>query len=71
MTPWTFNEPKTSEVFYLPYAAAGSFKTLPGPAAISLMIVSISAGVTMNGFLGKCLMLPVTRNESSLLNATS
>lgn len=49
----------------LPYKAAGSLSILPGPAAILLLVVSISAGVTMNGFFGKCLMLPVTRNESS------
>lgn len=55
----------------LPYKAAGSLSILPGPAAILLMIVSISAGVTMKGFFRKCLMLPVTRNESSLFNATS
>lgn len=56
---------KRSRCFSLPYEAAGSLSILPGPAAILLMIVSISAGVTMNGFFGKCLMLPVTRNESS------
>ena len=62
---------KRSRCFYLPYEAAESLSILPGLAAILLMIVSISAGVTMKGFFGKCLMLPVTRNESSLLNATS
>lgn len=57
---------KRSRCFYLPYKAAGSLSILPDQAAILLMIVSISAGVTMNGFFGKCLMLPVTRNESSV-----
>ena len=40
----------------LPYAALGSMRSLFALASISLMIVSISDGVTMNGFLGKCLM---------------
>ena len=62
---------KRPRCFYLPYGVAGSFSILPGPAVISLMIVSISAGVAINGFLGECLILSVTRNESSLLSATS
>ena len=62
---------KRSRCFYLPYKAAGSLSILPDQAAILLMIVSISAGVAINGFLGECLILPVTRNESSLLSATS
>ena len=35
---------KRSRCFYLPYEAAGSLSILPGPTAILLMIVSISAG---------------------------
>ena len=35
------------------------------------IILTISAGVTMNGLMGKCLIFPVTRYESSLEIATS
>jgi hypothetical protein len=35
---------KRPRCFYLPYEAAGSLSILPGPTAILLMIVSISAG---------------------------
>ena len=38
---------------------------------VSWMIWSISAGVTTNGFFGKCFVLPVTRYESSTDSATS
>ena len=40
----------------MPYLALGSLRSLFALASISLMIVSISDGVTMKGFLGKCLM---------------
>ena len=40
----------------LPYLALGSLRSLLALASILQMIVSISDGVTMNGFLGKCLM---------------
>lgn len=35
------------------------------------IIFTISAGVTTNGLRGKCLMLPVTRYESSFERAIS
>ena len=40
----------------MPYLALGSLRSLFALASISLMIVSISDGVTMKDFLGKCLM---------------
>ena len=40
----------------LPYLALGSLRSLLALASILQMIVSISDVVTMNGFLGKCLM---------------
>ena len=45
----------------LPYHAPASLSILFPISCISLMIAPISVGVTMNGFFGKCLMLPVTR----------
>jgi len=54
-----------------PYFADGS-ESKPGFGDfISWMICSISAGLTTNGFFGKCFMLPVTRYESSTERATS
>ena len=39
--------------------------------SFSLIIANISAGVTTKSTFGKCFMLPVTKYESSLDNATS
>jgi len=58
-------------LFYLPYLTSASLRMFLFPDRVASIISTISAGETMNGFFGKCLRLPVTRKESSLLRATS
>lgn len=59
------------DLLYLPYLAPASLRMFLFPDRVASIISTISAGETMNGFFGKCLRLPVTRKESSLLRATS
>ena len=58
-------------LYLLKYFAAGSDNTSDLGDFVMLIIWSISAGVTTNGFFGKCFMFPVTRKESSTESATS
>lgn len=59
------------DLLYLPYLAPSSLRMFLFPDRVASIISTISAGETMNGFFGKCLRLPVTRKDSSLLRATS
>ena len=55
----------------LPYGKDGSFSKFSDELSTDSKICNISAGVTMNGSLGKCLVFPVIRYESSIDKVTS
>ena len=58
-------------VLFVIYKALYSGRLKVYSSRLRFMISIISAGVTTKSTLGKCLMLPVTKNESSFDKATS